>query len=741
MSHLPELIRDLAIILMTGSLMAVIFMRLKQPVILGYMAAGFLLSPGIQFFPNVLDFKSVNIWAEIGVIFMLFALGIEFSFRKLSKLGGTIAIMGLTQVGLLILCGFVIGKMLGWDNLKSLFFGAMICISSTTMILKAFDDLKVKTKQFAQVVLGILIFEDLVAVLMMVLLTTLSLSKTIHGSELVITSAKLIFYLTVWLLFGLFAIPWLVRFIKKQMTNEIAIVVSVGLCLMMVVLAVQAGFSAALGAFVMGSILSETDEKDRIEHLLLPVKDLFSAVFFVSIGMLIDVNALTQYPWLILGISAFVVVGNVVFGMTGGIIAGLPLKTSIHSGLSLAQIGEFSFIIASLGLTLGVTDQTLYSLIVAISIITSFVTPYLIKYREPIGKRVMQIVPENAQTAFEHYNKVSFTISANTEWRNLVKTVLLKIFLNGIVIITLFLASSRIMLPFLQGSGMSPIAAQFFTLFSTLVISSPFFWGVIFSSSKDPLMVRLIKTQLSPAERKFFISLRFCIALTLSGFLVAQFIQFRYVWLVSIVLFIFISLILFRYLEPVYMWFERSFFSPLQEKPDVPTVELPQLAPWDAHLEKIQVPADSSVCGKSLLDLKVKERFGIIVAMIERGSQRLTAPGRQELLMPFDKIYVIGNDEQLGNFQDYLVDDLRRTDLTSLAGNDDYTLDQYLVTENSPFLSKIIRDSGIRELTKGLVVGIERQGQRILNPDSGMKIEIGDLLWLVGDRGKIRSLS
>lgn len=723
--------------------MAVIFMRLKQPVILGYMAAGFLLSPSIQFFPNLLDSKSVNVWAEIGVIFMLFALGIEFSFRKLSRLGSKVAIVGIMQVGLLITGGYLIGRLLGWDSLKSLFFGAMICISSTTMILKAFADFNVKTKQFAQIVLGVLIFEDLVAVLMMVLLTTLSLSKTIQGSELIITSAKLIFYLTVWLLFGLFAIPWLVRFIKKQMTNEIAIVVSVGLCLMMVVLAVQAGFSAALGAFVMGSILSETDEKDRIEHLLSPVKDLFSAVFFVSIGMMIDINALASFPWLILGISLFVILGNLVFGMTGGIIAGLPLKTSIHSGLSLAQIGEFSFIIAALGLTLGVTDQTLYSIIVAISIITSFITPYLIKYREPLSTMIIKIIPPKAHHAFEHYNKVSFTISANTEWRKLVRTVLLKIFLNSVVIVTLFLASSRMLLPFLERNGMSSMSAQFFTLFSTLVISSPFFWGIIFSSSKDPQMVKLIKTQLSIFERKFFISLRFCIALILSGFLVAQFIKFQYVWLVSIVLFILILFILFRYLESIYLWFEKAFFSPLQDKPENPSgdMELPPLAPWDAHLEKIMMPADSSVCGKSLLDLKVKERFGIIVAMIERGSQRITAPGRNELLMPFDKIYVIGNDQQLGDFQDYLVDDLRRADLITTSSGDDYTLDQYLVTEKSPFLSKVIRDSGIRELTKGLVVGIERQGNRILNPDSGMKIELGDLLWLVGDRGKIRSLS
>lgn len=741
MTHLPELIRDLAIILMTGSIVSVIFMRLKQPVILGYITAGFLLSPGVDFFPNLLDTKSVTVWSELGVIFMLFILGIEFNFRKLSKMGITVAVVGFTQVMALLIGGFLIGKMLGWDNLKSLFFGGMICVSSTTIILKAYDDFQLKTKQFAQLVVGILIFEDLFAVLLMVLLTTLSLSKSFQGAELIFTSAKLIFYLTVWFLFGLFAIPWLIRFIKKQMTNEIAIVVSIGLCLMMVILAVQAGFSAALGAFVMGSILSETDEKDRIEHLLIPVKDLFSAVFFVSIGMMMDVKVLVAYPWLILGLSAFVVLGNLTFTTIGGAAAGLPLRTSIHSGLSLAQIGEFSFIIASLGLTLKVTDQDLYSMIVAISIVTSFVTPYLIKFRDPISLRLEKMIPERAQVALEHYSKVSFTISSKAEWRKMVRALLAKIFLNSIVIVSLFLSSAQLLLPFLQKSGLSPLSSQFTTLFLTLIATSPFFWGIIFSSSRDPQMTKLLKTQFSKKQQQVLLGVRFVLALILLGFLVNQFLSINNVGMVSMILLGLISFILFKYLEPIYNWFEVSFLSPLEDKPTEKGPELPPLAPWDAHLEKIIVPAESSVCGRSLIDLAVKEKFGVIIALIQRGTKKMTAPGRNEILMPFDRIFVIGNDEQLERFQNFLIEDVRHGQSHPEVSSDSYSLDQYLVTESSPFLHKPIRDSGIREKTKGLVVGIERKGQRILNPDSGMAIENGDLLWIAGDRGLIRALS
>lgn len=742
MSHLPELIRDLAFILITASAVSLLFRFLKQPVILGYMAAGVLVGPSLHFLPNLADPQAIQTWADIGVIFMLFTLGLEFSFKKLAQVGGTALIGGLFEISFMTLVGFALGLCFGWKPLPSLFLGTMCAISSTSIILKSFDEARVKGKKFAHVVFGILIVEDLVAVLFIVLLTTLSMSRDFQGIELLFTSMKLVFYMALWLMVGLWVIPWALKNLKAYLTDETLLMVSVGLCLAMVVAAVEVGFSAALGAFVMGSILGETTEKERIEKLLLPVRDLFSAIFFVSVGMLMNPISVIENPLTILLITLVVVLGKIFFVTTGALISGQPVRTSIFTGLSLAQIGEFSFIIASLGFSLHVTSASLSSAIVAVSVISTFITPYSLKYRDRLANIIEKIIPKKFETFIHQYLRISGLIKANSEWKSVMRSYFLKIFLNAIVIIFIFVVTSHLLTPYLLEGASSHEGILFSILALTLILCLPFFWGIVFAKSNDPRLARLIQTQLSQRFRQTLLFFRVTLALILLGGLVAQFLSFRFALFISLGLFTVLFLSLSRFVGPVYIWFENKFLHQIKEnaaeadRHTSPPVT--NLTPWEAHLSEYLIPSEANFAGQDLLALKWGEKFGIIVARIQRGSILVLAPGRHEAIMPMDKVSVIGSDEQLEKFEEYL--EIQSKVGTEIISVENYTLEQHLVTDASPFMNKAIRDSKIRELTKGLIVGIERGDNRILSPDSNTMILRGDLLWVVGDRFLIRAL-
>jgi CPA2 family monovalent cation:H+ antiporter-2 len=742
MSHLPELIRDLAVILITASAVSLLFRFLKQPVILGYMAAGLIVGPALHLFPTLADPGAIQTWADIGVIFMLFTLGLEFSFKKLSQVGGTALIGGVFEISMMTLAGFVLGLLFGWRPLPSLFLGTMVAISSTSIILKSFDETRVKAKKFAHVVYGILIVEDLVAVLFIVLLTTLSLSRDFQGFELFLTGVKLIFYLALWLMVGLWVIPWALKALKNYLIDETMLVVSVGLCLTMVVAAVEVGFSAALGAFVMGSILGETTEKERIEKLLLPVKDLFSAIFFVSIGMLMNPHTLVEKPLMVLFIAMVVILGKIFFATTGALFSGQPVRTSIFTGLSLAQIGEFSFILASLGYSLHVTDAGLSSAIVAVSVVTTFVTPYLLRHRDGLATVLEKLIPKRFHTFIHQYLRVSTMIKANSEWKSVMRSYFLKIFLNAVVIVFIFIATSHLLTPYLMSGASTHEWSLVSILILTLILCLPFFWGIVFAKSNDPRLATLIQTQLSQRFRMSLLFFRLMLALILLGSLVAQFLSFRFALFISLGLFAVLFLLLSKFIGPVYIWFENRFLRQIQENTaDVDRQTTPHfenLTPWEAHLSEYVIPAEVSFAGQDLMTLKLGEKFGIIVARIQRGSKIILAPGRNETLMPMDRVSVIGSDEQLEKFEEFLEVHSKVGYETMTPAN--YSLEQHLVTDNSPFVNKAIKESKVRELTRGLIVGIERGENRILSPDSNTILLRGDLLWLVGDRFLIRSL-
>ena len=317
MSHLPTLITDLALILASAGLMTLIFKRLKQPSVLGYIVAGILAGPHITLTPTVIDSGNIQTWADIGVVFLLFALGLEFSFKKLMKVGGPAIIAALTIIVGMVVLGFIVGVAMGWKQMDSIFLGGMLAMSSTSIIYKAFEDLGLRTQRFTGLVFGILVIEDLVAIVLMVMLSTMAVSKNFEGMEMVYSIGKLLFFLLLWFLTGSYIIPTFFRRTRLLMGDETLLIVSLGLCFLMVVFATAVGFSSALGAFVMGSILAETIEAEKIERLVKPVKDLFAAIFFVSVGMMVDPGMIAQYIWPIVIITLTVLIGQSVFGTLG----------------------------------------------------------------------------------------------------------------------------------------------------------------------------------------------------------------------------------------------------------------------------------------------------------------------------------------------------------------------------------------------------------------------------------------
>ncbi|HJG12667.1 MAG TPA: cation:proton antiporter, partial [Bacteroides xylanisolvens] len=439
MSHLPTLIADLALILISASVITLLFKWMKQPLVLGYIIAGLLAGPYINIFPTVGDIENINIWAEIGVIFLLFALGLEFSFKKLMNVGSTAFITATTEVVSMLLIGFLVGQLLGWGTMNSIFLGGMLSMSSTTIIIKAFDDLGLRNQRFTGIVFGTLVVEDLIAILMMVLLSTMAVSQDFVGEDLLISVLKVVFFLILWFLIGIFVIPAFLKKAKKLMNNETLLIVSIGLCLGMVVLATYTGFSTALGAFIMGSILAETIEAEHIEHIIQPVKDLFGAIFFVSVGMLVNPAVLVEYAWPVIIITLVTIIGKAIFSSFGVLLSGEPLNTSIKSGFSLAQIGEFAFIIAGLGVSLKVLDPFISPIIVAVSVITTFTTPYFIRLANPFAEWLYKILPTKVQETLDRYASGKKTMNHDSDWKKLLKNMIGRVIIYSVLLTAIWL--------------------------------------------------------------------------------------------------------------------------------------------------------------------------------------------------------------------------------------------------------------------------------------------------------------
>lgn len=737
MSHLPVLIIDLALILAAAGVTTLLFKKIKQPLVLGYILAGLLVGPHIKFIPTVTDNESIHIWAEIGVIFLLFSLGLEFSFKKLVKVGGSASVTAVVEVVSMLLIGFVAGLAMGWSTMDSIFLGGILSVSSTTIIIRAFEELNVKHKKFAGLVFGVLIVEDLVAILLLVLLSTLAVSQQFAGVEMLTSILKLCFFLVLWFIAGIFLIPTFLKKTRKLMNDETMLIVAIALCLLMVLLAVKVGFSAALGAFIMGSILAETTQAEHIEHLTKSVKDLFAAIFFVSVGMLIDPSILIDYAVPILIITLATVLGKFLSSGLGALISGQPLKTAVQTGMSLAQIGEFSFIIATLGLSLKVTSDFLYPIAVAVSAITTFTTPYLIKASEPFYIFLERTLPKKWVAGIQRYSSSTAGITTLSDWKVLLRAYTTNTVIHSVILIALIFFGSKYIQPFITEHIINGDRGIIISLILTLILMAPFIWALSIRRMQRNAYSHLwLNKKYTRGPLIALEVLRIGLGTFFVAFLIFQFYNTFVATLIAMVIIIAGIFVFSRKLQSFYDRLENRFLGNLNARQ---AQHAPEILPWDTHLTELTVSPDSVLVGQTLVDLAVREKYGINIALIERGKRMIPTPSRDERLYPHDKVLIIGSDDQLATVKPLFEGQGDANEEYDFPKNE-MTLQKVVINSQSPIYKQSIRDSGIREKSQGLVVGIERKGIRILNPDSNLVFENEDIVWIVGNHKKIPEL-
>lgn len=747
MSHLPALITDLAIILASAGVMTLVFKRLKQPLVLGYIVAGIIAGPHFPLAPTVVDSGNIQTWADIGVVFLLFALGLEFSFKKLMKVGGPAIIAALTIIFGMVMLGYLVGIAMGWKQMDSIFLGGMLSMSSTSIIYKAFEDLGLRTQRFTGLVLGILVIEDLVAIVLMVVLSTMAVSQNFEGMEMIYSIGKLMFFLLLWFLIGIYIIPTFFRRTHLLMGDETMLIVSLGLCLMMVAFATYVGFSSALGAFVMGSILAETVEAETIERLVRPVKDLFAAIFFVSVGMMVDPNMIIQYMVPVVIIVLTVIIGQSVFGTCGVILAGQPLKTALQSGFCLTQIGEFAFIIAGLGTSMGVTSNFLYPIVVAVSVITTFLTPYMIRAARPAYPVVEKHLPRKWKRFLEHYSLGTRTVNHESNWRRLLTSLIHITVIYSVIIIAILIVSLNILVPLVQ-AHFSGFWGSLLCAVAILLLMAPFLRAIVAKKNHSVEFQSLWSD--GNFNRAYLVSLmvfRFVLVIVYVMIPMMSLFEASEAILLGVACVVTALIFYSRYLQKQSIQIERNFLRNFRVREmyarragaKVPPRFAGHLLSRDLHLSDFTIPAESLWAGKTLSELQFTSRFDIMVVAVFRGQTCLNIPGGKLRLYPKDRIQVIGSDEQLERFGVAL------HSMTIPPSDSDLTqsemcLKQFIVTKNSPYNGKSIRESGIRDIHHCVVVGMERGKFSLRNPEADTVFQEGDWVWVVGEETDVRRL-
>ena len=752
MGHLPKLIEDLALIIVTAAATTLLFRKIRQPLVLGYIIAGFLVGPHLSLTPTVVDMTNVRTLADIGVIFLLFSLGLEFSFKKLMRVGGSASVTAFVEIIFITITGYFVGQWMGWSIMDSLFLGGMLASSSTTIIIKAFDELGVKTKQYARIVFGVLVVEDIVVILLMVLLSTVAVTKQFEGEEMLFTVAKLLFFLLLWFIAGIFLLPSFLRYAKSMLDEETLLILSIGLCLGMVVVATQVGFSAELGAFIMGSILAETTKAEKVEHLIKPVKDLFGAIFFVSVGMLIDPMTIMEYRWPVLWITLLTLFGKLFSTTLGALLSGQPLKQSVQVGMSMAQIGEFAFIVAALGLSLGVTSDFLFPVAVGASAITTFTTPYMIKYSPAFYETIVKLIPSRWLNTISNYSSSTQKIQAESNWKSVIQSYINIAITNGIVLLALLLLSVNFLLPLLQETIKNDILRGIIILTVSFGFAAPFLWALM---AKRPNNLGYKELWLDKKYSKgplFVLEItRVVLGLVILGFWVNRLFSGIVAILIAVPIIITVLILFSQKIQRFYQRLEGRFLSNLNAR-ELAEVELnsehliskhfspkSDLSPWDAHMVDLEVKQNADYIGKTLEELAWRETYGINIAYIKRGDKLIYAPSRHNKLLPFDSVGIIATDEQMQHFKP-IFDTTESVDPTEY-NIEDIVVQKIVVDEHNRLKGLTVRDSGIRERTNGLIIGIERNEQRILNPNSFTVFEWGDIVWFVGERKKIQKLN
>ena len=726
---------DLALILVTAGVITVIFKWLKQPLVLGYILAGFFIGPYFPWFPVVGDATSVHVWSDIGIVFLMFALGLEFSIKKLKKVGGTGAITALTELFIMFLIGNTVGHLLGFKSMDCIFLGCMLSISSTAIIIKSFDDLKLKQQKFTSTVTAVLVVEDIIAVLLLVVLSTISVSKTFDGGQLVWSMVKLVFFLIVWFVFGIYLIPTFLRWMRKYMTEETLLLVAVGLCFGMVVAAAKAGFSTALGAFVMGAILAETIEADVIHRLITPLKNLFSAVFFVSVGMLVQPAVLGKHWLTVLVIAACIIIFKSMAATTGVLLSGKPLKTAVQSGFCFCQIGEFSFIIAGLGLSYGVIDENLYPIIVSVSILTTFVTPYMIKGATPFYNWMEPKLPAKLKHHLEEYSQHSGgDDSSRVSIGLFVRKQLSGIVLHGVILAAIALLSLGLLRPFLDklfaDLEIPQIWSRLIGLVGTIVVMSPFLWAVAVKNVSRKKIKQMFDTyRFSQAVVIPLLVLRYFVALFAVGVVIAGYVDLAVGFLVVLAIIIVAVVLFSRRADGFYERIEESFTKNFNLRQAQASFHIPTGMENEFAMERLRLTPSSPLAGKTLQQNDIRKRYGANIVTIERGDTVKDLPGKDEILMPFDMLTVIGTEEQVSAIRG----DIEKEADMLVHDHSDHEMHMYRyhVEAGGPLCGMQIGTSVLATKHHVMVIAIERGGDKIVNPNRNTVFQHDDLLWFV----------
>lgn len=737
-----NLARDLAVILISAGIFTIISKALKQPLILGYIVAGFLIGPNVNFFLGISSTEAVHQWSEIGMVFLMFGLGLEFSFKKLLKVGsGALITAGSKFLGVFVL-GFIVAQAMSWTVMESIFLGGLLSMSSTTVIIKSFDEMGLKKKPYAQMVFGTIIIEDLIAILLMVLLSSLAVSNRFAGKEMLFNLGKLAFFLILWFLTGIYVIPTLLKKAKKYLNNEILLIVSIGLCFGMVALAEAVGFSSALGAFVMGSILAETIEGEHIEHVVNPIKDLFGAVFFVSVGMMVAPTVIAQNWLTILIITLLVFVADIIFVSTGVVLAGKGLENAVHTGFSLAQLGEFGFIIAGVGCSLGVMRDFIYPVIIAVSVITTFTTPYMIRLAGPAYSLIRKRMPEKWLSRIDQAEQVSQRSTAEqSEWKKLIKAYLLRIVLYGVIILAVDLGTKYYLSPFIVKlfPNMTGGMHSALSLTATLLLMAPFIYGLAVSSgSINTYAVKLLKEKKSNRWPIFGLVLaRTFIAIGIVLSVISSRVNLAGWAAIAIVLAGVVLIFFARHYLRRFNVMEDHFMSNFNEKEKMMKLKTPvtssvkdKLGGYDVHIEAITVPQESSFAGQRLKNLPFREDSGANIIKIQRGAVSITIPSGDMELFPLDRLLAVGTEEQLSALREMVAG-------SAETGGDtlpDKAFDVVNISlgADSYLTGQTLRNTRMRDY-HCMVISVMRDSEFITNPKPDFCFAEGDTVWIAGE--------
>lgn len=749
MADIPFLVKDLALILMVAGIVTIIFKKLKQPLVLGYIVAGFLVSPHMPYTMSVIDETDIKTWADIGVIFTLFSLGLDFSFKKIVKMGASPIIATIVIVFSMMMLGISIGHGFGWSKMDCIFLGGMLAMSSTTIIYKAFDDMGLRQQKFAGMVMSVLILEDILAIVMMVMLSAIAGGNNPDGEQMIGSVIKITFFLILWFIVGIFAIPLFLRSVRKLINNETLLIVALGLCCGMAVLSTKVGFSSAFGAFVMGSILAETIEAEKIIKLVEPVKNLFGAIFFVSVGMLVDPKILIEYAIPILALVGSILIGQAIFGTFGFMLGGESLKSAMRCGFSMAQIGEFSFIIASLGLSLGVISNYLYPVVVAVSVITTFLTPYMIRLATPTYQVMEKHLPKRLINILNHFAMSHPSTTQQSKWKSLLRQMLINTVAYSILTAAVIALMFTFVLPFTRSlfpGWKLHWYANAITGILTLVLIAPFLRAIIMKKNHSNEWKRLwVESSINRIPLLFTIVVRFVIALAFIFYICNYLTRFTDALMIIIGIAVVSLMIASRWTKKRSIKMERLFIHNLRSRDIMAQVNGEKkplyeghLLDRDIHISDFDVPEDSSWGGKTLKELHLRERFGLDMSSIMRGSQRLNIPNGDTVIFPGDKLQVIGNDDQLQKFATALSTDLIPEDLE--IEKREMKLRQLIISGKSEFCGKSLLESGIRDKYNCMVVGLEEGQENLTKIAPTRTFEKGDILWIVGEESDLQKI-